>query len=94
MTKMSPITYVDASDPPMIVAHGDADCSVPPQQSQLLANRLALHGVEHEFILVPGAGHQKILWPKGLAFLNCVNLLMNIYEAASGHKRAIATKIR
>jgi len=58
-TKMSPITYVDASDPPMIVAHGDADCSVPPQQSQLLANRLALHGVEHEFILVPGAGHQK-----------------------------------
>ena len=66
MTKMSPMTYVDANDPPIIVAHGDQDCSVPPQQSQLFVNRLTQHGVEHEHIVVPGATHDKFAVGAGI----------------------------
>jgi len=55
----NPITYVSADDPPFLIQHGTADCTVPPVQSEMLYDALApvigsdrvvlnlLRGVEH-----------------------------------------------
>ena len=53
----SPLTYVDAGDPPFYIYHGDGDCTVPYPQSQRLHEALLAVGVESSFILVEGTGH-------------------------------------
>lgn len=56
----SPITHVSASNPPVLLLHGDQDELVPLQQSQRLQAELERKGVTHELILLPGHGHA---WP-------------------------------
>jgi acetyl esterase/lipase len=53
----SPVTHVDRSDPPFLIIHGDADPTVPHEQSKLLHAALRKEGVESELVLLPGAGH-------------------------------------
>ena len=36
----NPMTYITPGDPPMLIEHGTADCKVPPEQSQMLAEAL------------------------------------------------------
>ena len=53
----SPSNYVDKSDPPFIIVHGEKDESVPYQQSVLLQSYLNLAGVKNELVIVKGAPH-------------------------------------
>jgi acetyl esterase/lipase len=53
----SPITYIDASDPPFLIFHGDKDNVVPYCQSVLLNTALQKGGVPTKYIQVPGGGH-------------------------------------
>ena len=53
----NPITYVDESDPPFLLLHGEADPLVPLCQSILLYESLKAHGVQSEIITVPDGGH-------------------------------------
>ncbi len=53
----SPLTYVDAGDPPFLILHGEADDMVPIEQSERLAEALRRAGVEVTFIRLPNAGH-------------------------------------
>lgn len=53
----SPITYVTADDAPFLLFHGDADQTVPVEQSQLMERALKTAGIPVEFITVPGGGH-------------------------------------
>jgi acetyl esterase/lipase len=48
---------VDRGDPPTFLAHGSEDQWVPPEQSEVLADRLEQAGVPHRLIDVPGANH-------------------------------------
>ena len=54
-----PITYISAGDPPFLIQHGDADATVPVQQSQRLAAALRkVIGPQNvELTIFPGAGH-------------------------------------
>lgn len=52
-----PITYVDSTDPPVLIIHGDADPLVPHCESELLYNALQKAGVSSQFVLVPGGQH-------------------------------------
>ena len=54
---LSPVTFVDESDPPFLVIHGDADNVVPHCQSELFSNLLEEAGILEEFITVEGGGH-------------------------------------
>lgn len=54
---VSPTTYVDPSDPPFLIFHGDADNVVPYCESQLLYDTLHSAGVSSEFVIVPGGQH-------------------------------------
>lgn len=56
----SPITHVGRSTPPMLLIHGDADTSVPTQQSVEMAKALKAAGVDHELIILPGIEHSLI----------------------------------
>ena len=54
----SPVTYVDAGDPPVFIVHGFADVIVPSAQSEALYGALVDAGVEVEFIQVEGLDHE------------------------------------
>lgn len=54
---VSPVTYIDKSDAPMLLIHGDADFAVPYQQSEVMAAALKAAGVPVELMIIPGANH-------------------------------------
>lgn len=53
----SPTTYIDESDPPFFIFHGDIDPVVPYCQSEILFKALQLAKVPSHFITVPGGQH-------------------------------------
>ncbi len=58
----SPVTYVDKSDPPFLIVHGEKDDLVSPKQSQLLSAWLTLAGVQNELIIVKEAPHYGVMF--------------------------------
>jgi len=73
----SPITYVRATSPPVLILHGSSDESVPPAQSRRLLATLNQAGVKNQIIVVD-AGHDGPLFStpelesRVVAFLNDV----------------------
>lgn len=57
---VSPVTYIDAKDPPFLLIHGEDDKVVPVAQSRLGAAALAKAGVRAETIYIPGVDHSFI----------------------------------
>ena len=57
----NPITYIATAKtlPVFLIAHGDSDCEVPNQQSQILHEALQAAGARATFNLVRGAGHDE-----------------------------------
>lgn len=55
--KVSPLTYVRHDLPPIFIAQGADDPTVPVEQSIRLHNALDMDGVPNELAIVPGAGH-------------------------------------
>jgi acetyl esterase/lipase len=53
----NPITYIDSTDPPFLIFHGDADQLVPYCESEFLNNALKSAGVQSEYVQVPGGQH-------------------------------------
>ena len=59
---VSPIFYVNKNSPPTFIAHGNADTTVPYQQSVDLHKKFLEMGVKTDFMTVEGGGHGK--WTK------------------------------
>ena len=53
----NPITYIDKSDPPFLIVHGDADGTVPLAQSRILQDALVKGGVKSELMVIPKSDH-------------------------------------
>jgi len=53
----SPLAYVKAGDPPMLLVHGDSDGLVPLAQSTVFDAALTKVGVPHQFVIVKNADH-------------------------------------
>jgi len=53
----NPATFVDSSDPPFLILHGDGDLMVPYCQSEILYNALQTAKVPSEFVLVRNGKH-------------------------------------
>ena len=55
--EISPIYAVSPDDPPVFIIHGDADATVPLQQSQAIIARFKEAGVINNFIIKKGGRH-------------------------------------
>lgn len=64
-TAASPVTYVDPTDPPMLLGHGLADCTVPHQQTARLEAALTTAGVRVSARYLPGGTHRIESCPEG-----------------------------
>jgi acetyl esterase/lipase len=53
----SPVFHVDASDPPLLLFHGDQDPQMPINQSHELCGAYEKVGVPVQFVVVHGAAH-------------------------------------
>jgi acetyl esterase/lipase len=78
---VSPISYISPNSPPVFIVHGDADPTVPYQQSVELNKKLKEAGVKTEFVTVPGGLHGKFEKEKNteinkgiIAFLKSLNI--------------------
>lgn len=57
----SPVAHVDPTDAPILLAQGEQDQLVLPQQALHMADALQSAGVDHELLLLPNAGHDERL---------------------------------
>lgn len=64
LREASPLWQVKAGLPPFLLVHGQADATVPFQQSVALQARLKAVGVPCELIPIPGGVHGMIGWDK------------------------------
>jgi acetyl esterase/lipase len=55
--RVSPLTYVRAGLPPILMIHGDADASVPYSHSVRLHEELDRVGAPNRLYTIPGGGH-------------------------------------
>ena len=55
--RASPVTHVDADDPPFLIVHGTNDPLVPLTQSERLHEALRAAGVDSHLVVVDGGGH-------------------------------------
>jgi acetyl esterase/lipase len=56
-SRLSPLTYVRADQPPVFTIHGDDDPTVPYSHATRLRDALTRVGVANELITVPGGKH-------------------------------------
>ncbi len=61
---ISPIYSVSADDPPVFIVHGDADKTVPLQQSETIIQKLKDANVPNQLMIKKGTGHG---WPNAEA---------------------------
>ena len=59
---LSPINHVRPGLPPFLLIHGDADQSVPYEQSLAFQVKLRAHDVRCDLITLPGAPHRLTQW--------------------------------
>lgn len=55
--RANPITHITPDDPPYFIVHGDADGTVPINQSELLHAALVEAGIPSRFTTIKGGGH-------------------------------------
>ena len=60
-TNASPITWIDAQDPPFLLVHGEADANIPPEFSINFASALDDAGVKNELLIIPEGTHFSII---------------------------------
>jgi acetyl esterase/lipase len=55
--KSNPITYISKNTPPFLIQKGDQDCTVPIENTKMLADALKTAGVEVKYDFLKNAGH-------------------------------------
>lgn len=57
----SPVTYIDANDPPFLILYAGGEGRALQHQAHVLAGRLTDAGVPNEVVVVPGENHSRIV---------------------------------
>lgn len=57
VARANPITFIDGTEPPFLIIHGEEDSLVPLHQSQILHNALLAAGVSSELLVVKDGDH-------------------------------------
>jgi alpha-L-fucosidase 2 len=64
LREISPLNHVRPGLPPFLLIHGDADKTVPIQQSRDFQAKLKANDVRCDLIVIPGAPHALATWKK------------------------------
>ncbi|HUJ44766.1 MAG TPA: alpha/beta hydrolase [Opitutaceae bacterium] len=62
LREMAPINHVKPGLPPFLLVQGDADKTVPIEESRNFAAKLRASGVPCDFVVIPGAPHRLMSW--------------------------------
>ncbi|MFM5923722.1 MAG: alpha/beta hydrolase fold domain-containing protein [Novosphingobium sp.] len=87
---VSPITYIDAKDPPFLLIHGTEDKVVPVAQSRLAEAAFKAAGVPVQTLYIPGVDHSFIGSTPAqtrTATLQAVNATFDFFHAKLGVPR-------
>jgi acetyl esterase/lipase len=87
---VSPVSFVDPQDPPMLLIHGTEDKTVNPKQSQDMYDLLKKNGVKAELIMIPGVGHSFVgpnIDATRDATLKALDATLAFFDATIGDKR-------
>jgi acetyl esterase/lipase len=76
----SPITYVGAASPPVLILQGGRDDLVPAAQSRRLHDALDRVGVKNQLIIVDAAGHDGPLFSTPEIETNVTSFLNEVFE--------------
>ena len=77
--RASPVTYVSADDPPVLILHGAADDTVPAKQAVEFDASLKAAGVDSTLVVLPTVGHRPGLdlgTPAGQALLSFLDRVL------------------
>jgi acetyl esterase/lipase len=75
----SPLSHVSADDPPVLIVHGGADTTVPPDQAVGFDAALRAAGVDSTLVMLAGVGHKPSLdrgTPVGLTLLSFLDRVL------------------
>lgn len=86
---VSPVSFVDPKDPPMLLIHGAEDRTVAVKQSQDMYDLLKKKGVKAELIVIPGVGHSFVgqnIEATRDATLKALDATLAFFDAVIGDK--------
>lgn len=69
LASLSPIHRIDRLRAPLLVVHGADDTNVPVEEAEQVVAALAERGVAHRYLLFPGEGHELMLTPNRVTFV-------------------------
>lgn len=78
----NPARNASADDPPVLVMHGEADCTVPVQQSRRLAQALGSAGIAVTLRTYAGVGHDDPFWSSQAALREIESFLAGVAPKA------------
>ncbi len=76
----SPVNYVSAASPPVLILQGGKDDLVPLAQSRRLHDALDQAGVKNQLIVVDAAGHDGSLFSTPEVESKVVDFLNGVFE--------------
>jgi acetyl esterase/lipase len=77
---VSPISYVNADNPPVLIVQGGKDNLVPPAQSRRLHEALTKAGVRNQLVIVPPAGHDGPLFSSRFVDAKVIRFLNEVFR--------------
>jgi dipeptidyl aminopeptidase/acylaminoacyl peptidase len=66
---LSPIHRIDRLRAPLLVVHGSEDTNVPVEEAEQVVAALAARGVDHQYLLFAGEGHELLATPNRVTFV-------------------------
>jgi acetyl esterase/lipase len=82
----SPITYVSAASPPVLILQGGQDDLVPAAQSRRLHEALDAAGVKNQLVVVAAAGHDGPLFATPEMAAKVVHFLDEVLKSSKGEQ--------
>jgi dipeptidyl aminopeptidase/acylaminoacyl peptidase len=69
LRELSPIHRIDQLRAPLLVVHGNEDTNVPVEEAEQVVSALAARGIQHQYLLFEGEGHELLATENRVTFV-------------------------
>ena len=87
-----PLAYADGRGPPLLLLHGDADTTVQPRNSAVLAAKIRAAGGPVETRLYPGIGHIGLVTAFAPLFQRRAPVLDDVWAFVQAHRGSTSSQ--